>query len=181
MGNLLDMQQKSTAAAPDLVLRQPGAADGGALWALVRECGTLSVNSCYAYVLMADHFGPACALAERGGRPVGAIVGFRPPAEPQTLFVWQIGVHPDARGLGVAQRMLDAIFDRPDNADLTGLLTTVAPDNQASERVFRSFAQRHQCSIAEVGGYRPELFPDANGAERLFRVAGFHSSKASSC
>jgi L-2,4-diaminobutyric acid acetyltransferase len=130
----------------------------------------LSVNSSYAYVLMADFFGPSCALAEHNGRAAGAVIGMRRPDRPQALFIWQIGVHPQARGTGLAQRMLDAILARPGNADVRELHATVAPSNGASERMFRRFAARHGAQVELTGGYPAELFPDSREAERAFRI-----------
>ncbi|MDH5673480.1 MAG: diaminobutyrate acetyltransferase [Myxococcales bacterium] len=156
--------------APEYRIRAPRAEDGAAIWRLVQACGVLSVNSAYSYVLMADQFSATCALAECEGRPEGLVIGFRPPRHPDALFVWQIGVHPRARHSGLARRMLEAIFARPENRDLDQLLTTVTPGNRASEAMFRSFAAHRDAAMEMVGGYRADFFPDTPETERLFRI-----------
>jgi len=155
-------------ASPEVTVRAPGPRDGAALYRLVRDVGQLEPNTGYAYVLMADQFGDTCALAEQRRRVVGGVIGFRPPRRPSALFVWQIGVDRHRRGLGIAQRMLDDIFRR--NPDLSELLTTVAPSNAASERMFRRFAERHGGRVEQLGGYPADLFPEPHEAERLLCI-----------
>ena len=46
-----------------LLVRATRPSDGAAMWALVREVGTLDENSAYLYVLFADRFRDTCAVA----------------------------------------------------------------------------------------------------------------------
>ena len=66
---------------------------------------TLDVNSTYAYLLMATDFAEtSIVVVGVDGAVCGFITGYRPPRRPDTLFVWQVAVAPDAQGRGLALR-----------------------------------------------------------------------------
>jgi len=135
--------------------------DGRAVYELVTESGVLEPNSAYAYLLLCDDFGHAGVLAERpDGKPVGFVVGYRPPARPEALFVWQVGVHSSTRGQGVGGRLLDALAEL--NPDATHLEATVARDNEPSKRLFTAFARRWGAPCEISDRFLPEHFPGAN-------------------
>lgn len=122
-----------------IVCRPPTIEDGRQVHDLISRCPPLDVNTVYAYLLLCRSFADTCAVAERGGRIVGFMSGFREPARPDTLFLWQIAVDETARGAGLARRMLDDILAR--NRDLGWIEATVAPDNAASRRFFQKLAE----------------------------------------
>jgi L-2,4-diaminobutyric acid acetyltransferase len=155
-----------------LTVRPTTASDGATLRELVQSTRLLEPITGYGYVLLADLFGQTSAIAERGGRGVGCVVGLRHPREPHALFVWQIGVHPSTQRRGVAHAMLDAILARPGNADIHQLLATVAPTNAVSEAMFRGFAERYGAQLEWIGGYAADLFPEPHEPERMFRISG---------
>lgn len=163
-------------------LRAPTARDGAAMWALVHEAGTLDPNSAYLYVLLADRFADTCAVAERDGRLVGMLTGFRPPRDPSTYFVWQVGVSPSARGEGLAGRLLDEVVAR--HPEVRFLEATVSPSNAASDALFSGFARRHGAPLHRDKGYGAELFPRPHGGaahepEPLLRIGPFSASGSS--
>jgi diaminobutyrate acetyltransferase len=141
------------------------------MWALVREAGTLDANSAYLYVLLADRFRDTCALAERDGRLVALLTGFRPPRDPSTYFVWQIGVHPEARGAGLASRLIDEVLAR--HPDVRFVEATVSPSNAPSLALFGALARRRGAALATLEGYGPELFPSSHEREPLIRIGPF--------
>ena len=163
------MSPLEVAQAP--VLRSPSVDDGAAIWELVRESGTLEPNTCYAYLLLATHFAPTCLIAARGGEQVGFVLAYRPPARPEVIFVWQIGVRPDCRGRGLAKRMLHALVRRPACADATYLEATVGVSNRGSDRLFRGFARERgvECAI-ERGFVSDDFGPLDHEAEHLYRI-----------
>jgi L-2,4-diaminobutyric acid acetyltransferase len=155
-----------------VALRAPHRADGLAIHALICRCPPLDANSCYAYCVLADHHRDCCVLAEHGALGlVGCLTGYRIPARPDTLFVWQVAVDARLRGTGLAGRMLDALLARPALHDLRALETTVSPDNRASRRVFAKLALAQGATLTES----PYLAADAAGAghaaEALLRIA----------
>lgn len=148
-------------------LRPPEPADGQEIWALAKLVG-LDLNSPYAYVMWADHHAATSVVAvDDDGRLIGFTIGFRLPAEPDTLFIWQIGVHDRGRGQGLAGRMLDELVRR---TGVTMVEATVTTSNAASAALFRGLGTRHGTTVEESLAYGEDLFPAGHEAEVRFRI-----------
>src|SRR5690606_15746592 len=93
-------------------LRRPIAADGPAITRLIAACPPLDSNSAYCNLLQCTHFADFCIVAERNGTILGWVSGYRPPTEPNSLFVWQVAVADAARGKGLAHHMINALLER---------------------------------------------------------------------
>jgi L-2,4-diaminobutyric acid acetyltransferase len=159
-----------------LCLRPPTVHDGAAIWALVRELGVLEPNTCYAYLLLCTHFAETCLVAERGGELLGFVLGYRPPSRPEAVFVWQIGVHADARGEGLGKRLLAGLVERPACADTTFLEATVAQSNEASTRLFLGFARDLGVACELERGFDSADFgPLEHEAEPTYRIGPLRS------
>jgi len=143
-------------ARVEVAIRAPELGDAGAIWALVRDSGTLDVNSPYAYLLMCSHFSGTSVVAVVAGDLVGFVAAYCPPGDGDTAFVWQVGVAQSVRGQGVAGRMLDAVVDR---AGARYLEATVTPSNAPSWGLFRGFARRRGVPCEETPRFGVELFP----------------------
>ena len=142
--------------------------DGPALWALARENG-LDENSPYAYLLWSEYFRASTVVAaDDRDAAVGFVMAFLRPDEPETVFVWQVGVAADHRRRGIAGRLLDELFAR---TGATVMEATVTPSNSASETLFRRFGDRHGLSVAVEPLFTEELFPPGHEAELRFRIA----------
>ncbi|MEK3881258.1 diaminobutyrate acetyltransferase [Paenibacillus sp. PL2-23] len=150
--------------------QKPEAADGHAVWKLVKRSGGLDVNTSYAYILLCDQFRDTCCVGKQEERTLGFVSAFRKPSEPNTLFVWQIAVDPILRGNGIASKLLAEVLRRDDNADIQYVEATIGPDNIASRQLFLRLAKTFgaECAISEL--YGEELFPEAHDAELLFRI-----------
>lgn len=160
-----------SAAAPTAVhLRAPRESDGLRIWELVREGGVLEQNSAYCYVLMCSHFAAHGIVAERAGELLGFVTAYRPPSDPEAVFVWQIGVAPAGRGRGLGTRLLSGLVARPANRDARFLTATVDPDNEASNRLFAGFAHAQGVALARERGFARELFPTGHAPEPLLRI-----------
>jgi L-2,4-diaminobutyric acid acetyltransferase len=154
-----------------LSLTVPSMADGAAIHALVRRCPPLDLNSTYAYVLLCVHHAATCVVARDGtGAVRGFISAYRKPTDPRVLFVWQVAVDAEARGQGLAGRMLGELLARPGQPVLA-IETTVSPDNAPSRALFRRFAERIGARCIESEFMSTGLFGDENHeAEDLFRL-----------
>jgi len=130
-------------------LRRPCAQDGPAVTALIAACPPLDPNSAYCNLLQCSHFAGTAIVAERDGEMVGWISGYRLPADPTRLFIWQVAVAGTARGTGLAGRMLDGLLDRPETEGVTHLVTTITRSNGASWAMFRSWARKRPAPLAE--------------------------------
>lgn len=175
------MQPQTTRTAPtplSLTLRPPTAADGLALHQLVAQCPPLDPNSIYCNLLHCTHFaGTSVAAVDASGQQAGLlgfISAYLPPAQPDTLFVWQVAVAPLARGQGLAGRMLDAIATRPACRAIRYLETTINPSNSASWALFQSWAQRHQAAHSAHPHFDSQQhFGGVHEDEMLMRIGPF--------
>jgi len=158
----------------DTVFRHPTVPDGLALWRLVDEAGTLDLNSTYAYLMVCRDFADTSIVAERAGRIDGFVLGYRPPPRPDTVFVWQIGVAPHARGRGLGSLVLDRLLQSEACENVRFLEANVTPSNRASRALFEALARRLRAPIEELEGFESSLFPDpSHEPERLLRIGPF--------
>lgn len=159
---------------PLVTFRIPRAEDGPNVTALIRNCPPLDTNSAYCNLLQCTHFADTCVIAERDGTIAGWISAYRPPADPDRMFVWQVAVDASTRGLGLGCRMLDELIARPAARGVTALLTTITEPNEASWKMFRSFA--HRCG-ARVDKHplfeRERHFRGAHDTEFLVSIGPF--------
>lgn len=158
--------------APGLGLRTPTPDDGPTVSELVSACPPLDENSRYCNLLQCTDFADTCVLAEQCEKPVGWVSGYRPPREPSTLFIWQVAVHPDARGLGLGKKMILNILGRRICRGIDQLKTTVTPDNRASRGMFRSLAETLDGALhEEVHFERDRHFDSRQSTEHLITIA----------
>ena len=163
-----------------LRLRRPRTQDGAAVHELVAACPPLDTNSLYCNLLQCSDFADTCVVAEREGRIVGWISGYRPPSAPDRFFVWQVAVAASARGEGLALRMLDALLDRPAVKGATALVTTITGSNAASWALFEAFARRHGATLARAPRFDREAhLAGAHETEWEARIAPLPSATRS--
>lgn len=153
-----------------ITFRAAKSGDGADLWQLIKNAGTLEPNTSYFYLIFAEHFGDTCLIAEKDGVVVGGVIAYRPPTDPNAVFVWQIGVAPEGRGQGLGKRLLQALMQLPACTDARWLTATVADDNEISQRLFRGFARDENVACEESDFFTADMFPQEHEAERLFRI-----------
>ncbi|MBI2502305.1 MAG: diaminobutyrate acetyltransferase [Candidatus Latescibacteria bacterium] len=159
---------------PALTLRKPLLRDGAAICWLVKTSQPLERNSCYAYLLLCQHFPDTCVVAEQNGEIVGFLSAYRPPASPEVIFVWQVAVRQEARGRGVATAMLTELLSRRACRDISFLEATISPSNRASQALFRSLARQLETQCEEIPLFAADLFGgEAHEEEILFRIGLF--------
>ncbi len=120
----------------------PRPTDGPAITRLIADCPPLDVNSAYCNLLQCAHFADTCVAAIEDGLLKGWISGYRPPSDPGQIFVWQVAVHPEARGRGLGARMLGELVSRPWVSDARALTATITAANAGSWALFAAFARR---------------------------------------
>ena len=157
---------------PDLLkIREPHVRDGAAVHKLIETCPPLDTNSMYCNLLQSTHFSETSALADFDGKPYGFISGYIRPDSPSILFIWQVAVHEDARGLGLGKKMLSDILNREACNDIESLQTTITQNNKASWGLFRSFARDMDADCHdEVLFERRAHFKGAHDSEHLLTI-----------
>ncbi|PJE98389.1 diaminobutyrate acetyltransferase [Streptomyces carminius] len=162
-----------------LRLDVPRVEDGAAIWRLARDSRTLDLNSSYSYLLWCRDFAATSVVARDGaGEPVGFITGYIRPQRPRILVVWQVAVDQGQRGRGLAAAMLDGLTARvAGELGITGIETTITPDNTASNRLFTSYARRHGAPVRREVLFDDVLFPeDGHEPEVLYRIGPLPSA-----
>jgi len=171
---MLTGTDKATSKAVRLSLREPVADDGPAIYTLVEQSKPLDLNSRYCYLILCEHFSSTCVVAEHKGQVLAFMTAYIPPAQSDTLFIWQIAVHTDVRGQGVAKRLLAEVLARPAIQNVRFVEATVNPSNDASRGIFRSLARQYATKVDESLLFATDLLGDKeHEQENLIRVGPF--------
>ncbi|WP_304357514.1 diaminobutyrate acetyltransferase [Brevibacterium sandarakinum] len=142
--------------------------DGQHMWRLAKDSAVLDLNSSYSYILWCRDFFATSTIARIGGEPAGFVTGYTRPDRPNTLMIWQVAVSSDFRGHGLAKTMLNELADRTNSLRLE---TTITDDNDASNRLFQSFAEQRGASCERRALITPDLYPDGHDTEFLYEIA----------
>ena len=152
-------------------MRKPNAGDGLALHSLVRDSPPLDENSVYCNLLQCAHFSETSIVADSPDKLLGFITGYLIPSRPDTLFVWQVAIDEQARGQGLATRMLKQMLDRPICKRIVWLETTVTEANKASMALFQGLAAKLQTKMTSAILFdQTEHFGGKHDSERLLRI-----------
>lgn len=147
------------------------AGDGPAVSRLIGSCPPLDPNSAYCNLLQCTHFADCCVLAEQDGQIGGWVSGYRPPSEPDALFIWQVAVAPQARGRGLAGEMINRILARFPPGSITHVITTITADNPASWALFEGLARQWSTPLTRSAMFdRDTHFAGAHATEWLARI-----------
>ncbi|WP_417552938.1 diaminobutyrate acetyltransferase [Marinomonas fungiae] len=157
-------------------LRKPVPEDGMDLFELVKRCPPLDTNSSYCNLLQCDHFSDTGVAATQGDQLVGFVSGYLKPSDCQVWFVWQVAVGEEARGCGLAKRMLRSVLKRAEFNQVRYLETSITPDNEASWGLFTSMARELQAPIEKTVLFdEQQHFKGRHKTEYLVRIGPFNS------
>ncbi|MGV8988321.1 MAG: diaminobutyrate acetyltransferase [Cypionkella sp.] len=168
----------------ELLIRAPQPEDGPQIWRLIEAAGALDSNSLYCNLLQCTHFAETCAVAEMDGEVVGWMSGYVPPAQPDTLFVWQVCVAEAARGCGLGQRLITSVLARPKAAKLRHVDCTITKTNAASWALFRKVARALDADLKSEPHFLRETHLDGEHESEIrvtigpFETSGARSAKA---
>ena len=169
------MTQAPIAERPKTAFRAPRAEDGPVVWKMIERSGRLDGNSLYCNLLQCSHFSRTCVLAEMGDEPAGWMSAYLPPAQPGTLFVWQICTTPKARGQGLARRMILDALARPECRGVRRIECTITAGNAASWALFQSVARALDAPLASAPHFNRDIHLDGrHDSELRVTVGPFH-------
>ena len=153
----------------DFSIPQP--TDASAVNLLIKNSPPLDTNSLYCNLLQTSHFAHTAVVAKMNSEVVGFVSGYLKPEQPDTYFLWQVVVGEVARGKGLAKRMINALFRRDNFSKVAWLETTITPDNEASQRLFKSLAKDWQAGVdVEVIFEKDAHFNGQHDSEELYRI-----------
>lgn len=142
-----------------------------AVFSLISSCPPLDTNSSYCNLLQCSHFANTSVAAEKAGHLVGFISGYIIPDRPDTLFIWQVAVSEQARGLGLASRMLEHILNRSHSTSIQYLETTITQDNEASWALFKRLSRSYNANFTSSTWMdRDKHFEGLHDSEELVRI-----------
>ena len=154
---------------------------GPQVWDLIKECDPLESNSRYCNLLQTFHFKDTCIAALTPEQELwGFVSGYMVPNSDNTLFIWQVAVSPQARGMGLGKRMIMNILSRGLD-DIHYIDTTITEDNKASWALFGSLAR----DLGDAAMHSRLLFDsekhfDEKGEDEILLRIGPFSSKYNS-
>jgi len=151
-----------------------------ALHRLVRACPPLDPNSAYCNLLQCSHFQNTSIAAISNGELTGSITGYCIPERPDTLFVWQVAVHPRARSQGLARTMLRMLSARLATQGIRFIETSITPNNEASWKLFTGFATEQRAeTVRTVLFEQAAHFQGEHDTEHLLRIGPLDAASLS--
>ena len=144
---------------------------------LVRNSPPLDLNSTYHYFIQSHYFNETCAIAiNEIDQVVGFVSGFQDPKKSDTLFIWQVAISKDARGNGVASKLIHFILQ--DHPHIQFIETTITKDNASSISLFNKISRELNTNIIEEPFLdKSKHFLNQHDSENLFRIGPFKISK----
>jgi L-2,4-diaminobutyric acid acetyltransferase len=124
----------------EIRVSEPG--DAGALYHLAARLAPLTVHTPYTYWVLCTYGVGHCFLAIKDSEPVGFVTGFLSSAQPYVMLVWQVGVVPELRGTGLADRLLDRLAEAARAEGAVRIDATIAEKNSSAKAAFERLAKR---------------------------------------
>lgn len=82
--------------------------------------------------LFFSHFSPWTYIAERQGKTIGFLCGFRSQTDPSVVYCHFIGIAPEARGQGVGESLYGRLFADAQEAGCREVRAVTSPLNRGS-------------------------------------------------
>jgi L-2,4-diaminobutyric acid acetyltransferase len=173
--NVCEMLLEEFALSQQQILfREPCEEDGPRIWSLVKSTNILDLNSVYSYLMLCKYFPDTCIVVEHHNEIAGFLSAFRPPANGDVIFVWQVAVTSSKRGMGLGTALLKELLRREACRGIHFLETTVTPSNIPSQSLFHGLARRLGAQLKVTECFSADLFPGGNHeTEFLFRIGPF--------
>ncbi|KNY26152.1 GNAT family N-acetyltransferase [Pseudobacteroides cellulosolvens] len=131
-------------------LRDIKEGDAGQILELVKICGPyVAPYNVYAYWILENYYSSTCKVVEDLNRIIGYVSGM-PSVDKGTLFIWQICVHNDYRGKGVATLLLDSLFKKAKEYMFEKIELSISESNYASQKLFKNYSEKNNLKIIEI-------------------------------
>lgn len=151
--------------------RTPRSVDGHAIHALISRCPPLDTNSLYCNLLQCSYFRDSSIAVEQNGAIVGFVSGFVTHTKPNVLFIWQVAVDYDYRGVGLAKKMITELLKRSSLKDINFIETTITPDNTSSWHLFKRISVTLAANLKSKTLFDQKThFNDEHASELLVRI-----------
>ncbi len=161
-------QYSHDADSRKFLLRQAVPEDAPSVHKMVEDNPPLDPNSLYCNLLQCSHFADTSVVVELEGGLVAFMTGYIKPHTSDVLFIWQMAVTPECRGIGLPGTMLNQLVQRHKPRFIE---TTVTATNKASSSVFERFVKDHAVGMSKSLLFdRDKHFGGRHDSEILYRI-----------
>lgn len=153
--------------------RKPDKEDGAEVYNLVKQIGSLNLDSSYSYLMWCEFFADTSivVVSKETDKIAGFISGFVHPEKVDTLFIWQVAVQESERENGLAKRMLLQLLDRTACEGVHYVESTVSRSNEASRHLFLGLARKFNTNWKLSHYFLTKDFPETGQEdELLFKI-----------
>jgi|OM-RGC.v1.022205254 diaminobutyrate acetyltransferase (EC 2.3.1.178) len=155
---------------------EPIRLNGKEVYDLVKNSPPLDENSMYCNFLQCEHFSDTSVCAKQGDTLVGFISAYLLPNNNNTLFIWQVAISKEARGQGLALKMIEHLLERLHLKNVCHIETTITHENQSSWRLFEKVASALSCEIHSSEWLNKEThFQSQHSTEMLVKIGPFQT------
>lgn len=157
----------------NIQIKNPDSDYGYQISELIKNSPPLDLNSTYLYFIQSHYFNKTCAIAVNEiDRVIGFVSGFQDPRKKDTLFIWQVAISKDARGNGLASKLIHFILQ--EHPHMQFIETTITKDNTSSISLFNKISQELNTNIIEEPFLdKTKHFLNQHDSENLFRIGPF--------
>ena len=128
--------------------------------------------------MQCSHFSSTSVAAISQEEVVGFISAYIVLDRPNVLFVWQVAVGSQARGQGLATRMLQHILERPLCNAVEYLETTITESNKASWALFNGLSSKLNTELhSSIMFDREKHLDNAHDTEMLVKIGPLNQMK----
>ena len=158
---------------PNIQIKNPSSDYGFQIAELVKNSPPLDLNSTYHYFIQSHYFAKTCAIAvNEADKVIGYVSGFNDPRNSKTLFIWQVAISNEARGSGLASKLIHFILHK--HTQVQFIETTITKDNTASISLFNKISKELNTNIIEEPFLdKSKHFLNQHDSENLFRIGPF--------
>ncbi|HHS13276.1 MAG TPA: phosphoribosylamine--glycine ligase [bacterium] len=125
------------------VFQRASEADFLEVFDMVSKMPPLEPYQPHLFKIILRYFQNTCFVARCGDRLVGWVMGFRDQTNPETYFLWQIGILPAMQGSGLGTSLMKYVVKEMAEAGAGRIEATIDPENTASQKLFEKQGYRN--------------------------------------
>lgn len=142
---------------PKPIVRFPSEEDSAEVMELINESEISKYAALSRNILQKDLLSETSVVAELDGQIVGWMAAYKLPHDLETLFVWQLIVSEDERGLGLGSLMINSALNRDICEGVERVQTAIEADDGDTWRSFKRFAHSKNTDLNVETDYTHSL------------------------
>jgi L-2,4-diaminobutyric acid acetyltransferase len=131
----------------------------------------LTQHEQYVYQILAKYTPSRCFVATDDGEAIGFVTSFLSDSKPLTLFLWQGGIRPEYRGMGIMDKLMDRIGEVAISNGTHAIEITTTPDNTSAIKSVKRLGSRLQSEAQKIDEFaRPSPLVKSALPQVLYRI-----------